>query len=406
MKYETIKRCRISKKQDLVSVGKFSGMSLTGTFPKSLKQKIPYLPFEVVYSKSSKLLQLKHNYNPKLLYGDNYGYLSSLNPVMVKHLKEKSLFLKKRTKYKKNSYILDIGSNDGTYLNFFNGFNLFGIDPSIKKLKKYYKKNINKIPKIFENGYYLLKRKKFNLITAIAMFYDLKDPVLFINKIRKILSKDGIFHIEVAYLPEIIKTFSYDTFCQEHYEYYSLISLNYLFKKTNMKIIDFGFNKINGGSIWLNISHSNSKFKESTAKIKKQIAYEVSKKIDKQETYKKYFKKVFIHGKEIHTIITKLKKNNKKIYGLGASTKGNVLLQVAKVGNKLLDGVFDVNKEKFNKFTPHSKIKILDEKKLKKQKVDFILLLIWHFKKYIINKIKKNKKNVKIIIPFPKIKIV
>jgi len=98
MKYETIKRCRISKRQDLVSVGKFSGMSLTGTFPKSLKQKIPYLPFEVVYSKSSKLLQLKHNYNPKLLYGDNYGYLSSLNPVMVKHLKEKSLFLKKKTK--------------------------------------------------------------------------------------------------------------------------------------------------------------------------------------------------------------------------------------------------------------------------------------------------------------------
>ena len=170
MKYETIKRCRISKKQDLVSVGKFSGMSLTGTFPKSLKQKIPYLPFEVVYSKSSKLLQLKHNYNPKLLYGDNYGYLSSLNPVMVKHLKEKSLFLKKRTKYKKNSYILDIGSNDGTYLNFFNGFNLFGIDPSIKKLKKYYKKNINKIPKIFENGYYLLKRKKFNLKLQLQCF--------------------------------------------------------------------------------------------------------------------------------------------------------------------------------------------------------------------------------------------
>ena len=173
-----------------------------------------------------------------------------------------------------------------------------------------------------------------------------------------------------------------------------------------MKIIDFGFNKINGGSIWLNISHSNSKFKESTAKIKKQIAYEISKKIDKQENYKKYFKKVFIHGKEIHTILTKQKKNNKKIYGLGASTKGNVLLQVAKVGNNLLDGVFDVNKEKFNKFTPHSKIKILDEKKLKRQKVDFILLLIWHFKKYIINKIKKNNKNVKIIIPFPKIKIV
>ena len=83
MIYESITKCRVSKKKDLVSVGKFDGMSLTGTFPKSKSQKIPYLPFEVVYSRSSKLLQLKHNYNPKLLYGDNYGYLSSLNPLMV-----------------------------------------------------------------------------------------------------------------------------------------------------------------------------------------------------------------------------------------------------------------------------------------------------------------------------------
>ena len=89
MIYETITKCRGSKKKDLVSVGKFDGMSLTGTFPKNQSQKIPHLPFEVVYSKSSKLLQLKHNYNPKLLYGDNYGYLSSLNPLMVNHLKKK-----------------------------------------------------------------------------------------------------------------------------------------------------------------------------------------------------------------------------------------------------------------------------------------------------------------------------
>ena len=96
MIYESITKCRVSKKKDLVSVGKFDGMSLTGPFPKNKSQKIPYLPFEVVYSKSSKLLQLKHNYNPKLLYGDNYGYLSSLNPLMVDHLKKKSLFLKKK----------------------------------------------------------------------------------------------------------------------------------------------------------------------------------------------------------------------------------------------------------------------------------------------------------------------
>ena len=406
MIYESITKCRVSKKKDLVSVGKFDGMSLTGTFPKNKSQKIPYLPFEVVYSKSSKLLQLKHNYNPKLLYGDNYGYLSSLNPLMVNHLKKKSLFLKNLIKFEKNDFILDIGSNDGTFLNFFSGSNLFGIDPSIRKLKKNYKKGINKLPFIFERGYKYIKKKKFKLISAIAMFYDLKDPVLFMKKVKKILKKDGILHIEVAYLPEIIKTFAYDTFCQEHYEYYSLISLNYLCKKTDMKIFDFGFNEINGGSIWLNISHSKSKFKINNFRIKKQIAYEIRKKINKLETYKNYFRNVFNHGKKINSIIKKLKNNNKIIYGLGASTKGNVLLQNSRIDRNLLSGIFDVNKEKFNKFTPHSKIKILDERKLKKTKVDFILLLIWHFKGYVINKIKKYNKNIKIIIPFPKIKII
>ncbi len=406
MNYQEIKKCRVSKKEDLISVGKFRKMSLTGIFPKKVNQKIPYLPFEVVYSKSSKLLQLKHNYNPNLLYGDNYGYMSRLNPVMIKHLKKKSKLLKKKISLTKKDYILDIGSNDGTFLNFFNGLNSYGIDPSISKLKKYYKNNIKKIPFIFEKGFYQVKSKKFKLISAIAMFYDLKDPIDFMNKIKKILRKDGVFHIEVAYLPEILKRFSYDTFCQEHYEYYSLIALEHLCNKTNMKIINFGFNDINGGSIWLNIAHLNSNFKTDIKKVKKRIAIELKEKINKPSTYKKYFKKVLIHGNKINSIIKKINAEGKAVYGLGASTKGNVILQNAKLNNILIKGIFDVNREKFNKYTPHSYIKILNEKKMKSLKVDYILLLIWHFNKFIINKVKKLNKNIKIIIPFPKIKII
>jgi SAM-dependent methyltransferase len=406
MNYQKIVKCRVSKKKDLVLVGKFKGMSLTGIFPKKINQKIPYFPFEVVYSKKSQLLQLKHNYNPNLLYGNSYGYMSRLNPVMVEHLKKKSKILKKKINLKKNDFILDIGSNDGTFLNFFNGLHSYAVDPSISKLKKNYNKNIKKIPFIFEKGFTFIKKKKFKFISAIAMFYDLKDPIDFMNKIKKILRNDGIFHIEVAYLPEIIKRFSYDTFCQEHYEYYSMLALKFLCNKTNMKIVDFGFNNINGGSIWLNIAHQNSAFKSNSKKIKKQILLELKEKINKPETYKKYFKKVLTHGNEINSIIKKINAKGKNIYALGASTKGNVILQNAKLDNTLIKGVFDVNKKKFNKFTPHSKIKILDEKKIKNLKVDYILLLIWHFNKFIINKIKKLNRNIKIIIPFPKIKII
>ena len=405
MLYNKINKCRVSNNKKLLFVAKFPDMGLTGTFPKNTRQKIIKTPMEIVFSNTSKLLQLKHNYNPKILYGKNYGYRSGLNKIMIKHLKKKFFSLKKFLKIKKNDLILDVGSNDSTFLNFFNCQRI-GVDPSIIKLKKYYNKSIQTYPKIFDQAYPKLKKKSFKLITAIAMFYDLKKPTDFLFKIKKILNKSGILHIEVAYLPEIINKFSYDTFCQEHYEYYSMHSLKYICDKSKMKIVDVGFNKINGGSIWLNITHKESKLKEQYKKIKKILKIEKKEKIDKVDTYKKYFRKIFNHSKQLNKILTKIKKNGYKIYGYGASTKGNVLLQLSKIDNKLIENIFEINKEKFTKYTPISKIRIINELQIKKIKPDYVLLLIWHFGKFVTNKIKKLNNKTKIIIPFPKIKII
>ena len=405
--YKKINKCRISGDTKLITVAKFPSMGLTGTFPKNRNQEIKKTPFEVVFSKKSKLLQLKHNYNPNLLYGKNYGYRSGLNPKMVNHLRSKFKQLKYKYSIKKNDKVLDIGSNDGTFLNFFdNTKRCYGIDPSAKKLKKFYKKKINLLPSTFQKGFSKISAKKFKLISAVAMFYDLEEPLKLVELIKIILSKNGIFHLEVAYLPEIVRTFSYDTFCQEHYEYYSLMSLQYIFKKSNMKIIDFGLNDINGGSIWINVSHLNSKYISKSKKINTQIIFEKRKKIDKVETYKNFFKNVFNHAHKLNLLISKLKDKNLKISGFGASTKGNVLLQLAELNNQKIDRIYEVNKEKFGKLTPITKINILDEKQINNYYQDYILILIWHFKSFIYKKIKKKNKKIKLIIPFPKIKII
>jgi hypothetical protein len=401
--FKKINYCRVERNESLISVCKFPRMALTGIFPRR-KNTIPKVPVEIGFSHKSKLLQLKHNYNPEFLYGKTYGYRSGLNPVMIKHLRNKSLDIKKRVKLDKNDLILDIGSNDGTFLNFFSS-KCFGIDPSLHKLKKYYKKNIVKIPFTFEKSFNLIQKKRFKLITAIAMFYDIEKPNSFLSRIKKILDDNGTFHIEVAYLPEIIKKMSYDTFCQEHYEYYSLISLKYLIEKNNLKIINLGFNVINGGSIWLDITHSNSSIKEKK-RINKQILIERKMGVHLISTYKKFFKRVFSHAQKLKNILIKIKSNGKNISGLGASTKGNVLLNLANINNQQIKIIYDVNKDKFNKYTPGSNILIKNEKFIKNDKSDYILLLIWHFNKYIIKKIKKITKNKKIIIPFPKIRII
>ena len=134
---------------------------------------------------------------------------------------------------------------------------------------------------------------------------------------------------------------------------------------------------------------------------------EIKKKIHKVKTYKNYFKKVFEHGKKMHSIIEKIKSRKKIIYGLGASTKGNVLLQNSRIDHTLLSGIFDVNKEKFNKYTPGTNIPIKDELILKKNKPDYIFLLVWHFKNSIKFKLKKFVyTGGKLLSPFPRIKII
>ena len=399
--FTPIKHCRISKKKDLINIAKFPLMGLTGTFPVSKKTKIIKTPLEIVFSKNSKLLQLKHNYKPEILYGENYGYRSGLNPVMINHLRKKADFLK--TKIKKKSQILDIGANDGTFLNFFNNkYNTFAIDPTLKKFGKFHKNTNRKISETFLKGIKKIRSKKFDLITAIAMFYDLEDPEKNLKKIRNILNYNGVFHMEVAYLPTIIKNFSYDTFCQEHYEYYSLISLKNLIEKVNMKIDDFGFNSINGGSIWLNIKNNKV---NHCKKLNKYIDLEYKEKIHLPQTYIKYFKKVFKHASSLKKTIQKLKKRNNLIYGYGASTKGNVLLQLAKLNAKEITKIVDVNPYKFGRITPVSNIEIAKEKELNSKKIKYVLLLIWHLKNHSLKKIKNINKKLKIIIPFPKIKI-
>jgi hypothetical protein len=400
-----IKKCRVCDDKNLISIKKFPDLGLTGVFLKK-DQKTIITPLEVVFSKKSNLLQLRHNYNSNILYGNHYGYRSGLNQVMISHLKDKAGYFNKFLKLNHNSKILDIGSNDATFLKFFKFGKRYGVDPTIAKYKNFYPKKIIKHNSIFDKAYKKINKNRFNLITAIAMFYDLANPLSFLKKIKKILHKDGILHIEVAYMPELIKNFSYDTFCQEHYEFYSLTSLYYIIEKSNLVIQDFGFNQINGGSIWLNIANKETTRKINLKKLKKYLKIEEKIGIKKVSTYKKFFFKAFNHAKQLNNLVSRLKKEKKDIAALGASTKGNVLLQLSNLNSTKISCIYDVNKEKFNRFTPCTNIKILDEDKLQHSKHDYLIILIWHFKSYILKKIKKINSNIKIIIPFPKIRIV
>ena len=401
-----IKNCRSCKSKFLTKIYTLGRQSLTGIFPSKKNAKISKGDLSMVICNKCKLLQLEHNFDANEMYGSNYGYMSSLNKSMISHLKLKALGLKKRYQLKSNMKILDIGSNDGTFLSFFNNkYELFGCDPTISKFSKYYRKDINQIPLFFSSK--LFENKKFDLISSISMFYDLPDPLTFAKEINSILNNNGVWHIELSYMPMMIKNRSYDTICHEHLEYYSLKSLKYLLDKANFKIINLSFNQINGGSIELDVTKKRSKLKECKHLINWVLESERLNKYNEIEKHKLFFKECQNHKILLKKLLLTLKKQNKKILGYGASTKGNVLLQYCNIDSKILNYIAEVNRFKFNKFTPGSNIKIISEQEAKRRKPDYLLVLPWHFKDHIIKKEQNFLKNGgKMIFPLPDIEII
>ena len=401
-----IKICRSCKSKKLSKVFSLGKQTLTGIFPPSKNAKITKGNLSLILCNQCKLLQLENNFNPNEMYGENYGYMSSLNKSMMTHLKLKALNFQKKYNLKSGQNILDIGSNDGTFLSYFNkNFNLFGCDPTIKKFSRYYRKDIKQMPNFFSGD--LFKDKKFNLITSISMFYDLPDPSKFAKEINSILDKNGVWHIELSYMPMMLKNISYDTICHEHLEYYSLKSLKYLLDKAGLKIISLAFNQINGGSIELDVAKKKSKFKEIKQLISWVLESEKRNKYNEISRQKDFFKQCINHKFLLKKLLITLKKQNKKVYGYGASTKGNVILQFSKIDSKLIKYIGEVNKFKFNKYTPGSKIKIVSEKQLKKFKPDYLLVLPWHFKDHILKREHQYLKNGgKFIFPLPDIEII
>ena len=283
-----ISKCRICNSTRLTKIFNLGNLVYTGIFPENKNTKVPSGNLSLIHCRKCKLLQLENNFNSKIMYGSNYGYMSSLNSSMEKHLKEKSKNLIKKYKLNKNKNILDIGSNDGTFLKFFsNKNNLFACDPTIFKFKKHYKKNIKLITKFFSSKHF--KSKKFNLISSIAMFYDLPDPLKFARDVKSILDDNGIWHIELSYMPLMLNMNSYDTICHEHLEYYSLTSLKYLMEMVGFKIIKISFNDINGGSIAMDVAKKNSVYKEISTRIKSLLNEEKRKKYNEIKTQKNFF---------------------------------------------------------------------------------------------------------------------
>lgn len=409
--YTRIKKCRICGNKDLECVLDLGEQMLTGVFPPEKGEKVTTGPLRLVKCTGGDevcgLLQMEHSYDLGEMYGENYGYRSGLNASMVVHLNNKVKKILGQVKLAEGDLVIDIGSNDSTTLQAYpsSGPILVGIDPTGIKFHSYYPEHIQLIPDFFSSSLVeeRFPKQKAKVVTSFSMFYDLEEPMDFMQQVYDVLADDGVWVFEQSYMPTMLETNSYDTVCHEHLEFYALRQIKWMTDQVGLKILDVEFNDVNGGSFSVTVSKSNGDLKPTPA-VQKILDHERAIGLDTLEPYIAFAERVAKTKKDLLEFIKTAHSQGKTVAALGASTKGNVLLQYCGLTEKEVSFVGEVNPEKYDCYTPGSWIPIIPEEELLAQKSDYMIVLPWHFRKFFQEGDKYRGYNL--VFPLPSLEIV
>lgn len=412
-KYYAIEKCRVCSNSNLELILDLGEQYLTGIFPpRKDENEVTRGPLRLLKCHGGDevcgLLQLGHSYDLSEMYGDNYGYRSGLNPSMVRHLQSKVKRICAQVHLSDGDLVVDVGSNDGTTLAAYShNLKLIGIDPTGEKFREYYQTHIELIADFFSAE--IVRRacpnQKAKVITSFSMFYDLESPVDFAKEIAAILDPDeGIWVFEQSYMPLMLERTAYDTICHEHLEFYALKQIVWIADKAGLKVIDVELNDVNGGSFSVSAAHKESKWSDVSGVVANLLEKEEKAGLSSLEPYKAFFNRIVESKESLQAFISKAKLEGKRICALGASTKGNVLLQYCGITSNDINAIGDVNPDKFGALTPGTWIPIEEEMKVLNSNPDYLLVLPWHFRDFFLQDPKFKSRNLVFPLPILEIK--
>lgn len=405
--------CRTCESKDLTPIMSLGEQYVTN-FVDSLEQQGSPIPLELVLCNKCKLLQLRRTTPPDLMYRQ-YWYKSGISTTMVAALSDITEKVEKLIPLKAGDMVVDTGPNDGTLLRSYRQKNLrlVGFEPA-KNLAPLAAVGTTKIVNDYWN-YKAFQREfgndKAKVITSIAMFYDLEDPNGFVRDVVQALDKEGLWVIQMCYLPTMLEVNAFDNICHEHLQYYSLLSLKNLLKQHKLTIFDVELNDVNGGSYRCYIKHDDAKtikpFPGAEKRIEDMEAYEAKLGLDGVKVYQEFTKRVGGIKDQVRNFIESETGKGKIVYIYGASTKGNVLLQYFDLDTRLIRAATDKNPDKWGKKTVGTMIPIVPIDQYRKDNPDYLLVLPWHFPKEIPEQEREwLKKGGKMIFPLPEFRIV
>ena len=405
-----IDRCRVCGNRDLVQVVDLGEQALTGVFPRTREQIVTSGPLRLVKCSGDAdacgLLQLQHSYDLQEMYGKNYGYRSALNSSMVSHLHGKVQRILDLGTLRHGDLVIDIGSNDATTLRAYppGEYSLVGIDPTGAKFREYYPAHVELLPDFFSLE--LVRRhcgeRMAKVVTSFAMFYDLEQPLRFMQEVHDVLDDEGIWMLEQSYMPRMLEINSYDTICHEHLEYYGLKQIKWMADHVGFRIIHVEMNDVNGGSFSITVAKNRAPYPNAT-NLDDLIATEMRLGLEGLKPYLAFAKRIDRSRQELRDFLAKAKAAGKSVYGLGASTKGNVILQYCGITETDLPLIGEVNSDKYGCFTPGTLIPIVPEDELLARKPDYLLALPWHFRGFFETNLKL--KRTELVFPLPTLEV-
>jgi hypothetical protein len=356
------------------------------------------------------LVQLKHTFPSDIMYTD-YWYASGVNQTMRDALADITMKAMKFVTIEKGDVAVDIGCNDGTLLKSYNNsdLDLVGFDPA-KNFLGVEGEGFTRINNYFSKNSYLLARgsKKAKIVTSIAMFYDLEDPIAFVEDVADILDGNGVWILQMADLPNMLRNNMFDNICHEHLAYYHLAPMEFLLKRCGLKLVDVEMNFVNGSSYRFYIRKASGA--EPTADALKRIAKvrfeEFNLALDTDAPYKKFKENLERNKNDLLFFINQERAKGKKVFVYGASTKGNVLLQYCELTEEAIPYAAERNPRKWGARTLGSNIPIISEEEARTLKPDYFLVLPYHFLDEMLVREKEFvDRGGKFIVPVPTVKL-
>lgn len=350
-------------------------------------------PLELVLCRRCALLQLRHTVPGELMY-QNYWYRSGTNQTMRNALADVANTAERLMNLRAGEAVLDIGCNDGTLLSSYKtpGIYRIGFDPA-ENLAAFSRKVADRVV----NGFFAseefqrdpdLKTRWPKIVTSIAMFYDLENPNKFVSDIEKVMDPEGLWVVQMSYLPLMLKQHDFGNICHEHLEYYSLESLEYLLKLHDFVVSDVQLNDVNGGSFRVFIRNRGADEalfgdaayrRQAAERVSALRVQEAQMGLGETKTYREFAAWTERIKGDVSRFISEQVHLGKKVAIYGASTKGNVMLQYFGLDHGLITAASERNPDKWGKVTVGTRIPIVSEEQARKSNPDYFLVLPWHF---------------------------